>query len=322
MIDDDVVLLAEDGGNFEQWRTRPIAYRMKGKIWVNNHAHVLKAGDQGDTAFLFYSLQHKDITSLISSGTRSKLTRAELVRIKLAVPESTHEQRLVSTALTDVDELIASQERLIAKKQAIKQGMMQQLLTGKTRLLGFEDAWIDTTLGEVSNIQTGHRNNQDKREGAAYPFFVRSEHVEKIDTFSYDCEAILVPGEGNIGSIFHYINGKFEVHQRVYKISDFDDSVSGKFVFYFMRQSFGLHAMQNSVKATVDSLRLPTFESFALVHPATLKEQHRIVSLLDSAEDEIRALQLQLKKTHAIKLGMMQELLTGRTRLASVGVYR
>lgn len=133
-IDDDVILLAEDGGNFDQWRTRPIAYRMKGKIWVNNHAHVLKAAPNGDTDFLFYALEHKDITSAISSGTRSKLTRGELVRIKIGMPMELSEQRSIARMFVDVDREIDLLRQRLVKGRAIKQGMMQQLLRGRTRL--------------------------------------------------------------------------------------------------------------------------------------------------------------------------------------------
>jgi type I restriction enzyme S subunit len=134
MIDDDVVLLAEDGGNFDQFRSRPIAYRMKGKIWVNNHAHVLKAIHGGDTGYLFHALAHKDIRPYVASGTRSKLTRGELVRIQVTLPDDIAEQRRIGEILTDADNLIFSLKRLIAKKRAIKRGMMQELLTGRTRL--------------------------------------------------------------------------------------------------------------------------------------------------------------------------------------------
>ncbi|MFD4367766.1 restriction endonuclease subunit S [Rhodococcus sp. NPDC058521] len=227
---------------------------------------------------------------------------------------SSPEQETIAAALDDVDDLIVTLERLIAKKQAIKQGMMQQLLTGRTRLPGFTSSWSELSLGDVTRIKTGSRNNQDKQAGGRYPFFVRSATVERINSYSYDCEAILVPGEGGIGSIFHYINGKFEVHQRVYKISSFAPNASGRFIYYFMRQYFGAHAMENSVKATVDSLRLPTFKKFQLRLPAR-DEQDAIVCLLDDAEAEVATLEARLAKARAVKGGMMQQLLTGRTRL-------
>lgn len=225
------------------------------------------------------------------------------------------EQEAIGRVLDDADHLITTLERLIAKKQAIKQGMMQQLLTGKTRLPGFTEPWIELRLGDIARIKTGSRNNQDKEMSGLYPFFVRSATVERIGSYSYHCEAILVPGEGGIGSIFHYVNGRFEVHQRVYKISDFQTGTHGRFVYHYMRQFFGAHAMEHSVKATVDSLRLPTFQSFPLWMPATHEEQLAITEALDCVTEDIDALERRSTKARAIKQGMMQELLTGRTRL-------
>jgi type I restriction enzyme S subunit len=135
-------------------------------------------------------------------------------------------------------------------------------------------------LEEISNIKTGDKNAQDKEEEGSYPFFVRSAKIERINSFSHDGEAILVPGEGGVGNIFHYINGKFDVHQRVYKISDFADSVSGKYIYHYMRQNFGAHATKKSVKATVESLRLPMFKSFLIPLPP-LKIQKQIADILD-----------------------------------------
>ncbi|MFD1211121.1 restriction endonuclease subunit S [Arthrobacter sp. GCM10027362] len=140
MIDDDVVLLAEDGGNFEQFNSKPIAYRMQGKIWVNNHAHVLKAAPGGDTAYLFYALERKDITPFISSGTRSKLTRGELVRIEIDLPSELAEQEAISNVLVTCDREIDALHQRLSKARDLKHGMMQELLTGHTRLQSAESA--------------------------------------------------------------------------------------------------------------------------------------------------------------------------------------
>lgn len=172
-----------------------------------------------------------------------------------------------------------------------------------------------TTLGSVARIKTGARDNQDKLAHGAYPFFVRSDTVERIDSYSHEGEAILVPGEGRIGEIFHYINGKFDVHQRVYKISDFTSTVSARYVYYYMTLFFGEHAMQNTVKATVDSLRMPTFTSFELRLPPLRAEQDRVVEALGDVDELIATLERLIAKKQAIKQGMMQQLLTGLTRL-------
>ena len=225
------------------------------------------------------------------------------------------EQRAIAAALSDVDALLAKLDQFIAKKRDLKQAAMQQLLSGQTRLPGFCGEWEVKRLGEVTHIKTGGKNNDDKVIDGEYPLFVRSQTVERINSYSYDCEAILVPGEGGIGSIFHYISGRFDVHQRVYAITQFAPDVSGRFVYLFMLMNFGDHATKNSVRATVDSLRLPTFHEFEVALPPTLKEQTAIAAVLSDMDAEIAALEARRDKTRELKQGMMQELLTGRIRL-------
>lgn len=255
------------------------------------------------------------ITRSVVGTTRLEFSIAAVRQFEVPIPESKAEQEAIAGALSDADAWIESLEQLVAKKRQIKQGAMQELLTGQTRLPGFSGEWKQKKLGEVAHIKTGSRNNEDKVADGHYPFFVRSDQVERINTYSHDCEAILVPGEGRIGSIFHYINGRFDVHQRVYAITQFVPEVSGRFVHRCMSQTFGVWAMQNTVKATVDSLRLPTFQAFELRLPPTLEEQTAIASVLSDMDVEIEALGTKLTKARQIKQGMMQELLTGRIRL-------
>ncbi|MGR3555532.1 MAG: restriction endonuclease subunit S [Paracoccus sp. (in: a-proteobacteria)] len=225
------------------------------------------------------------------------------------------EQQAIAAALSDADGVVAGLERVIAKKRLIKQGAMQDLLTARRRLPGFSGEWEVKRLGDVARVATGGRNNQDKDPMGEYPFFVRSDTVERIRSFSYDCEAILVPGEGRIGEIFHYINGRFDVHQRVYCISAFSEETSGRFIYFVLRQFFGAHAMINTVKATVDSLRRPTFTGFEFRCPPSFSEQQAIAAVLSDMDAEIQALESRLTKARAVKEGMMQNLLTGRVRL-------
>lgn len=134
--------------------------------------------------------------------------------------------------------------------------------------------WEQRKLGELTSIKTGDSDLQDAVPDGRYPFFVRSDKVERSNRYLYDGEAILVPGEGRLGEIFHYINGKFDYHQRVYKISDFN-GVAVKFVMYSMMRDFKKHALQNTAKATVDSIRLPTLTEFQLSLPKP-EEQKKI----------------------------------------------
>ena len=268
--------------------------------------------------FHYYVYKGKVLALKYCQGTKQQSYTATIVKlIPIPLPPLA-EQRAIAAVLGDVDALIAALDRLIAKKRDIKRAAMQELLTGKRRLPGFSGEWEIRRLGDIAQINTGKRNNDDKVEDGIYPFFVRSQTVERINSYSYDGEAILVPGEGGIGSIFHYIFGKFDYHQRVYKISDFNYDNYGKYIYYYMQQFFNKEAMRNSVKATVDSLRLPTFLEFKLRVPS-FEEQLAVASTLSDMDAEIAALEKRREKTIALKQGMMQELLTGRIRLVEGG---
>lgn len=135
VIDDDIILMAEDGGYFDEYKTRPIAYRMLGKAWVNNHAHILKAKISTDQGYLFYSLVHKNILDFINGGTRAKLNKGDLINIEISLPENKTEQEEIAKILSYIDSEITTLNKKLTKAKDLKQGMMQQLLTGKIRLI-------------------------------------------------------------------------------------------------------------------------------------------------------------------------------------------
>ena len=275
---------------------------------------ALQEGVSQEFILHYLTSRYEEIRNSSNSGSQENLNGNIVKGIPVAFPPSP-EQRAIARALSDVDALLASLDQVIAKKRDLKQAAMQQLLTGETRLPGFSGNWEMKHLGEIAHIKTGSRNNEDKVEDGQYPFFVRSEFVERINSYSHDCEAILVPGEGRIGDIFHYINGRFDVHQRVYAITQFSPGISGRFVYFYLSKNFGAWAMQNTVKATVDSLRLPTFQTFEMRLPPTLDEQIAIANALSDIDGELCTLENRRDKINNLKQAMMQELLTGKTRL-------
>ena len=128
IFDEDLVLVAEDGGFFSEYATRPIAYRVSGKSWVNNHAHVLRARSNSTNSWIFYNLVHRDVQPFINGTTRSKLNQAELRDIPIWLPPL-HEQRRIAEILDTVDEAIQQTEAVIAKLKQIKTGLLHDLLT-------------------------------------------------------------------------------------------------------------------------------------------------------------------------------------------------
>lgn len=130
IFDEPLILLAEDGGYFDEYQTRPIAYKVSGKSWVNNHAHILRAKNDGvlNQDFIFYSLQHKNITPFIKGGTRAKLNQAELREILIPkAPEPI--QARIAEILGTVDAAIEQTEALVQKWQQMKAGLMHDLFT-------------------------------------------------------------------------------------------------------------------------------------------------------------------------------------------------
>ena len=161
-------------------------------------------------------------------------------------------------------------------------------------------------MGDVTNIKTGSRNQQDSVTNGQYPFFIRSEKIEKLDRYDFDTEAILVPGDGRIGEIFHYYNGKFALHQRVYKVDNFK-GVDAFFLLYLFQCSFKEHALRLNAQGTVPSLRLPMFTEWNICIPS-LQEQIGIGRLLNKIELMITLHQRKLDNLKLKKKALLQKL--------------
>ncbi|WP_371845397.1 restriction endonuclease subunit S [[Mycoplasma] phocae] len=135
-------------------------------------------------------------------------------------------------------------------------------------------------------MSTGKSNTQDAKENGKYPFFVRSPIPLRSDEFLYDEEAIITIGEGAIGKVFHYIKGKFNLHQRCYKIYNFNN-LNAKFIYYYMIQNFYNQVIKKSAKATVDSLRFEMIASMFVNYPKCNDEILKIIKLLDTTNNLI-----------------------------------
>ncbi len=271
-----------------------------------------------DPSFLEYQLQSAAVRAYLkscaagSSASMVKITKSTVANTPIQLPPRA-EQTKIAQILSSWDKAITTTERLLANSQQQKQALMQQLLTGQKRLHGFSDKWAISTLTNHCKVGTGAKDLQDKNDGGLYPFFVRSQNIERIDSYSFDGEAILIPGDGRVGEIFHYINGKFDFHQRVYKISNFS-GVDGKYIYYLLCIFFKKEVVKNTAKATVDSLRMPVFTGMKIFLPS-LPEQQKIAQVLSTADAEIANLQAQLATLKLEKKALMQQLLTGQRRV-------
>ncbi|AUV87063.1 restriction endonuclease subunit S [Vibrio campbellii] len=148
--------------------------------------------------------------------------------------------------------------------------------------------WKTQRLKYLCAVTTGDRDNIHKCDDGEFPFFVRSKKVERINSYSFDGEAVLTAGDGDIGKIFHYVDGKFDFHQRVYKFSDFAN-VSAKYFYHYLSCHLADEVVKLSAKTTVDSLRLPMLQNFVFCVPSE-EEQTQIVNFLDHETAKIDTL--------------------------------
>ncbi|OHT97144.1 hypothetical protein BKG61_18000 [Mycobacterium syngnathidarum] len=283
--------------------------------YINQHiARVRLDPRLANSRFVAYYLAswgpQRAFVGATDTGAKAGMNLPTVAGLTTVVPRLT-EQKLIAEALSDIDQLVAALERLIAKKQAIKQGMMQQLLGGSAA-----SRWPVEEIRSFASIGTGSKDTKDRVSNGRYPFFVRSQHVENINSWSFDGEAVLTAGDGvGTGKVFHYINGRFDYHQRVYRISNFRVDVSGRYFFHQFSRNFMARIESLTAKSSVDSVRMETIAGMQIPLPER-SEQDRIAAMIDDAEAEIVVLQTRLEKAKSIKMGMMQQLLTGRMRLS------
>ena len=176
------------------------------------------------------------------------------------------------------------------------------------------DGWEAKTLGNVcGRITTGKLDANAMVADGDYPFFTCASENYWIDKYAFDCEALLVSGNGaNVGYV-HYYNGKFNAYQRTYVISEFSADV--QFIKLFLDRN-----LQQRIRTEVNAgntpyIRMGTLTEMRVVLPPCRGEQTAIAEVLSDMDAELAALEQRRDKTRALKQGMMQELLTGRTRL-------
>ena len=245
-----------------------------------------------------------------------KINMDELRATEVLLPPGKIEQQKIADCLSSIDELITAQTQKIAALKEHKKGLMQQLFpaegetTPKLRFPEFQDTgeWESHIISDLAKVTTGNKDTQNKVDDGDYPFFVRSQTVERINSFTYDGEAILTSGDGvGVGKNFHYIIGKFDFHQRVYCIYNFKKDVFGKFIYLYFSEHFYRRVMQFNAKNSVDSVRMSAITEMPVMLPK-YEEQQKIADCLSSIDELISAQTNKIAALKNHKKGLMQQL--------------
>ena len=178
----------------------------------------------------------------------------------------------------------------------------------------FSHDWAISTIGNLAKIDTGNRDTQDRVNSGKYPFYVRSNTVERINEYAFDGEAILTSGDGvGVGKNFHYVVGKFNYHQRVYSIHNFTNSTNGKFIYYYFADKFYRRVSRLSAKNSVDSVRMSMISDMPISIPAK-PEQQKIAAFLTAVDNKIEQLSKKQELLGEYKKGLMQQIFSQAIR--------
>jgi len=283
--------------------------------------------------YVLSSAPYRRQLQTIASGTSDSMNIAKgsLLGLQVAYPPPP-EQHAIAEALSDVDRLLGTLEALLAKKRAIKQAAMQQLLTGKTRLPGFDDDWKRATVGAEFHIELGKMLDAEKNVGVPKPFlgnqavqwgFIDTRELGTIkltpsDLHRYRLEHgdLLVCEGGEIGRAAIWTGELSECYyqkalHRLRPKKDYDP----RLMLYLFRHFSATGALLNyATQTSIAHLPKEKIETIPIVRPSS-SEQAAIATVLSDMDAEIAALEARRDKTRAIKQGMMQQLLTGRVRL-------
>lgn len=279
---------------------------------------VMRCKDRYNSYFLLNYLRSDTFQNSVqlswTFGTQQNIGMNILENLTVCYPPFEEQQKIANFLdheTAKIDTLIAKQEKLIEllkeKRQAVISHAVTRGLNPDAPMKDSGIEWLDEVpehwevkrLKYLCNIQTGSRNTENAIDNGKYPFFVRSQKVERINSKTFNCEAVLTAGDGvGVGKVYHYIDGEFDFHQRVYMLNKFK-LTSGMFIFNYLEQNFYKVAMAGQAKSTVDSLRLPLFLNFEITVPPK-SEQDEIIKYIDNIKETFDLLTSNTNK--AIKL--------------------
>ena len=312
-----------------QGKTRGTAAYNYISLCTNQSIAAILPNDEYDSLYLYYVVDSKyDYLRLLSSGDggRGGLNKNLLNSLEISFPKTIAEQRAIAEALSDIDGLIEALDKKIAKKRLLKHGAMQQLLTGKKRLPGFTDPWVEKKLGEIGVLAMCKRVFQEETsEKGDIPFY-------KIGTFGHQADAyisvekyeqlkqmyrfpkkgdILISAAGTIGRTVVY-DGKPAYFQdsNIIWLDHNEKQIVNSFL-YFLYQV----VEWNTENTTIARLYNDNFNNMTIRFPISIEEQNAIATVLSGMDKEIESLEARRDKYRLLKSGMMQKLLTGQIRL-------
>ncbi|GAB2513210.1 restriction endonuclease subunit S [Paramicrobacterium agarici] len=300
------VLIAKRGGAIALDRIRLTTL----PSFMDTNVMALTPGAELEAEYLFYWLSYRGLWDIADVTSVPQINNKHINPLAIELPDSDEQARIVN-ALRDADELITSLERLIAKKRAIKQGLMQELLTGRSRLDGFTESWTARPLGDLLAYEQPGRylvSSADYTE-IGVPVLTAGKTFLLGYTQEQDgvYEAVPVVIFDDFTTASKYVTHPFKAKSSAMKMLCARPGVNLRFVFERMQ-------LINFVAVDHKRRWIAEYSKIQIAVPG-VDEQDAIAAVIEDADGELGVLCARLVKARSIKQGMMQQLLTGRVRL-------
>lgn len=286
--------------------------------YINQHIALIRFDSSSICPkFVSYHLAserpQKLFRALTDSGAKAGMNLSTVQKLLLTLPVTETEQRAIAEALSDADVLIESLEQLLAKKRNLKQGAMQELLTGKKRLPGFKGAWHERLLGEVASLYQPITISANQFTSFGYPVYGANGVVGFFNEYNHKDWQVTVTCRGSTCGTVNRTVDKCWITGNAMVIGCEGSKEINKSFLYYLLSSIDLSVCITGT-GQPQIVRTPLANVFLRL-PSIIEEQEAIATVLSDMDTEIATLETKLTKARQLKTGMMQELLTGRIRL-------
>ncbi len=304
IFNEDLILLAEDGGNFGS-KTKPIAYKISGKTWVNNHAHVLRPKDGMDINWLLFNLMFADVARFIKGATRAKLNQGDARKIEIPVPPIEEQKRIVKK----LEKILAKiEEACSCRRQSNEE--TKNIINSAISNIFFSNK-KKKSLGELVKLSSGELLNKDKLNNGPYSVYGGGGYVGQYDKYLINESSIGIGRVGaRCGCVFQ-TNPQSWITDNALYIKELSKETNLDYL-YWVLQSLNLRKFANEAAQPVISQN--KIYSQEIYFP-DLKEQEKIVAYLDGLSEKVQVLQKlqkeQLQDLEALKQSVLHQAFQG-----------
>lgn len=291
IFDGRFLLVGEDGAKWGA--SDKTAYIIEGKSWVNNHAHILKVLENVNDRLLEYYLTFKDLSEYITGAVVPKLTQKALVSIPIPIPPLSEQQHIVEE-LDLLSSIIEKKKALLNELDNLAQSLFYEMFGDP---ITNEKGWDVKTWKDVFETKTGKLNANASTEGGKYPFFTCSKETSYIDTYAFDCEALLLAGN-NASAIYDvkYYKGKFNAYQRTYILT----IKEGVYPFYKISLEGKLSFLQShSLGGLTKYLTMGVLNGLSFIAPP-ISLQQQFASKIEVIEHQKELIKQSIKEVETL----------------------